>query len=67
MTVKDIAFSLEDLKQRIWKIRGISTALSECPLSEGEYGGAVSQLADMSHEADLKADALMEEVFKLIE
>lgn len=67
MTTKEIAFSLEELKQRIWKIRGISTALSECPLSESEYGGAVSQLADMSHEAERRADALMTEVFKLIE
>ena len=67
MTTKEIAYQIEDLQIRLWKLDGLAAAVN-IAIVEGAtevtaYEGALCLLADMTYEAKEKAMKIQREIF----
>lgn len=70
MTVKDIAFQLEDVQIKLWALKSLTLAVNDA-IVEGanaasNYYGALHILTCMTHEIEQTVDSLTKELFEAI-
>ena len=68
MTTKEIAYQMEDLQIKLWKLDGlamaVNIAIAEGATAANAYEGALCLLTDMTYEAKETAMKIQEEIFK---
>lgn len=70
MTVKEIAFELENLEMELWALNSLTLAVHDAvvegPNTASNFYGALHALTCMTFEVEQKAKKLTEELFKII-
>lgn len=70
MTVKELAYKLEDLELKLWALNSltaaVSDAITEGPNAAENYYGALHALTCMTCEVEQEAKKLTEEIFKIV-
>ncbi|MCI8659565.1 MAG: hypothetical protein HFG54_04870 [Lachnospiraceae bacterium] len=70
MTVKEIAFKLEDLQVKSWALNSLTLAVHDAivegPNDDSNFDGALHMLTVMTHELEQEMDTLCKTLFEVI-
>lgn len=70
MSIKEIAYQMEDLQIRLWKLDGLAAAvniaITEGGLAASAYEGALCLLSEMTYELKEEAIKIQDDIFQKV-